>query len=35
MIKKDLFKQVGAGPVCSSFSVAVTPPVRSRAFPRG
>ena len=35
MIRAGLFKQVGAGPVCASFSTAVTPPARSWAFPRG
>ena len=29
------FKLVGAGLPCSSFSVAVTPPVRTLSYPRG
>ena len=29
------FSTLGAAPICSSFSVAVTPPVRSSQFPRG
>ena len=29
------FVTLGAAPICSSFSVAVTPPVRSSRFPRG
>ena len=35
MVKIGCFKTFGAAPICSSFSVAVTPPVRSCRFPRG
>ena len=35
MIRLGCFKVVGAAPICSSFSVAVTPPVRSSKYPRG
>lgn len=35
MFKIGCFKTFGAAPICSSFSVAVTPPVRSCRFPRG
>eukprot|EP00438_Fugacium_kawagutii_P007238 Skav211558 [mRNA] locus=scaffold2228:116375:121024:+ [translate_table: standard] len=35
MISEGCFWSVAAGPVCASFSRAVRPPVRSRAFPRG
>ena len=29
------FRSMGAAPICASFSIAVTPPVRSLRFPRG
>ena len=35
MVQIGCFKTFGAAPICSSFSVAVTPPVRSCRFPRG
>eukprot|EP00435_Cladocopium_sp_Y103_P038687 s964_g10.t1 len=35
MIALGCFKTMGAAPICSSFSVAVTPPVRSCRYPRG
>ena len=35
LLKLGAFKSLGAAPICSSFSVAVTPPVRSRRYPRG
>ena len=35
MIALGCFKAMGAAPVCSSFCVAVTPPVRSSKYPRG
>ena len=35
LIQLKAFATFGAAPVCSSFSVAVTPPVRSSRFPRG
>ena len=35
MIRAFCFRAMSAGPVCSSFSTAVTPPVRSREHPAG
>ena len=35
LIAADCFLSLGAGPVCASFSRAVRPPVRSKAFPGG
>ena len=35
MLKYGLFLGWGAAPVCSSFSVAITPPVRNLDFPFG
>ena len=35
LLEEDVFGSVMMAPVCSSYSVAVTPPVRSRRFPRG
>ena len=35
LLKSGLVKSVGMAPICASFSKAVTPPVRSRKFPRG
>lgn len=35
LLRGGAFKTMGAAPICSSFSIAVTPPVRSRRFPRG
>ena len=35
LLEAGAFLQVGAGPVCASFSTAVRPPCRSRCFPRG
>lgn len=35
LIAVDCFVCVGAGPVCSSLSVAITPPVRTSEFPEG
>ena len=35
MMHLGCFRTMGAAPICSSFSVAVTPPVRSRRHPRG
>ena len=34
-LELGVFMSLGAAPVCSSFSVAITPPVRSRDFPFG
>lgn len=35
MVRLGCFMGAGGGPVCSSFSTAVTPPVRSREWPKG
>ena len=35
VIKAGLFWGFGASPVCASFSVAITPPVRTRDYPEG
>eukprot|EP00438_Fugacium_kawagutii_P003588 Skav221596 [mRNA] locus=scaffold1698:358778:363001:+ [translate_table: standard] len=35
LIRSKAFKTIGAALICCSFSVAVTPPVRSSRFPRG
>ena len=35
LIEAGVFSGVSAGPVCSSFSTAITPPWRSREFPQG
>ena len=35
LLRLGIFKAFGAAPVCSSFSVAITPPVRSSSFPYG
>ena len=35
LLKLQAFKTFGAAPICSSFSVAVTPAVRSTQYPRG
>ena len=35
MLKEGCFLSVGAAPICASFSIAVTPPVRSSKYPRG
>eukprot|EP00438_Fugacium_kawagutii_P011960 Skav219331 [mRNA] locus=scaffold1957:475156:479430:- [translate_table: standard] len=35
LLKLRAFKSCGAAPICASFSVAVTPPVRCKRFPRG
>ena len=35
LVQVGIFGSVFAAPICSSFSVAVTPPVRSRRYPRG
>ena len=35
MMAVGCFKAFGAAPICASFSVAVTPPVRSSQYPRG
>ena len=35
VLEMKLVKVMGAAPICSSFSVAITPPVRSRRYPRG
>ena len=35
MIRASCFRAMSAGPVCASFSTAVTPPVRTREFPAG
>eukprot|EP00435_Cladocopium_sp_Y103_P050506 s1798_g15.t1 len=35
MMREGCFKSMGAAPICASFSVAVTPPVRSSQYPRG
>eukprot|EP00435_Cladocopium_sp_Y103_P026206 s860_g6.t1 len=35
LFKLQAFKTFGAAPICSSFSVAVTPAVRSTQYPRG
>ena len=35
MVKAGCFKTISAAPICSSFSIALTPPIRSRRFPAG
>ena len=35
LLQSDVFGTVMMAPVCSSYSIAVTPPVRSRKYPRG
>eukprot|EP00438_Fugacium_kawagutii_P027913 Skav231459 [mRNA] locus=scaffold1847:913848:918299:- [translate_table: standard] len=35
LIGSGIFEHVSCAPVCGSFSRAITPPVRSREFPRG
>ena len=35
LVKLGAFKSIGMAPICASFSKAVTPPVRSKRFPRG
>ena len=35
MMGLGCFYTMGAAPICSSFSVAITPPVRSKTYPRG
>lgn len=35
LLKLGVFSCLGAAPVCCSFSVAITPPVRSRIYPFG
>ena len=35
LIQLKVFGTAFAAPICSSFSVAITPPVRSRRYPRG
>ena len=35
LIKAGAFRGLGGGPVCSSFSKAIRPPVRSKAWPLG
>ena len=35
MISRGFFLAMGAGPVCSSFSTAITPPCRTKEHPRG
>lgn len=35
LVASGCFLGVGGGPVCGSFSTAVTPPVRSREYPMG
>ena len=35
MIRKGFFAAMGCAPVCASFSTAITPPCRSKTFPRG
>lgn len=35
LLELDAFLTMMAAPICCSFSVAVTPPVRSKRFPRG
>eukprot|EP00438_Fugacium_kawagutii_P031386 Skav227574 [mRNA] locus=scaffold154:229860:234654:- [translate_table: standard] len=35
LVKNLAFRSVGMAPICASFSVAVTPPVRSAKYPRG
>lgn len=35
LLESDVFATVVMAPVCSSYSIAVTPPVRSRRHPRG
>eukprot|EP00435_Cladocopium_sp_Y103_P058652 s418_g20.t1 len=35
LLREVAFKAVGAAPICSSFSRAVTPPVRNMRYPRG
>ena len=35
MIKAGCFRAISAAPICSSFSIALTPPIRSCRFPAG
>ena len=35
LVRGKAFLSLSAAPICASFSVAVTPPVRSKRFPRG
>lgn len=35
MISRGFFLAMGAGPVCASFSTAITPPCRTKEHPRG
>ena len=35
MVKAGCFKTLSAAPICSSFSVALTPPIRSGRYPAG
>ncbi len=35
MVGSSCFRAMAAGPVCASFSTAITPPVRSKEFPAG
>ena len=35
LVRLGLFAAMGAGPVCASFSTAITPPVRSTEYPQG
>lgn len=35
LLRRGAFFAMGAGPVCSSFSTAITPPCRSKAYPAG
>ncbi len=35
LLRMQCFSAMGAGPVCSSFSLAITPPCRNKEFPEG
>ena len=35
MIRRGFFLAMGAGPVCASFSTAITPPCRTKLYPQG
>eukprot|EP00438_Fugacium_kawagutii_P025277 Skav207212 [mRNA] locus=scaffold1244:113945:117027:+ [translate_table: standard] len=35
LVRARVFSAMGGGPVCRSFSTAITPPCRTRAFPQG
>ena len=35
MLRRGFFLAMGAGPVCASFSTAITPPCRTKEYPQG